>query len=68
MAEYVNTADATAIPTDIKSGETAYARGQKITGTQEYYVSGSTLVCPNDWFVDGTTLVIPKSWLGGNGG
>ena len=65
---YINTADATAVPNDIKEGETAYARGNKIEGTQKYSVDGTTLVCPTDWYVDGTTLIIPKSWLAGNGG
>lgn len=66
MAQYVDTADATAYPTDIKNGETAYARGQKITGTQQFYVENGVFHCPSDWYVDGETLVIPSSWLGGN--
>ena len=58
----VNTADATAVAEDIKSGETAYARGQKITGTQSFSIVGDTLICPSDWYVVGDTLVIPDSW------
>jgi len=45
----VNTADATAVPNDIKLGETAYARGMKLTGTQEIYVEGTTLHVPEGW-------------------
>ena len=64
MAELINTADATAAASDIKSGQTAYARGQKITGTQNFYVDlNGILHCPSDWYVDGTTLVIPDSWF-----
>lgn len=59
---YHNTADATAVEDDIKNGETAYAKGKKITGTQGFTVSGTTLVCPSDWTVDGTKIVVPKSW------
>lgn len=65
---YYDTADATAYPVDVKSGQTVYARGEKITGEQRYYVDGTTLVCPSDWTVDGDTLVIPESWLEKNGG
>ena len=65
---YVDTADATAYPQDIKNGETAYARGSKITGTQGYYVQGDTLYCPSDWQVEtdafgNVVLVVPDSWL-----
>lgn len=68
MPDYVNTADATAVPADIKNGETAWARGVKITGTQGFSISGNTLICPSDWYVDGDTLVIPESWVQKNGG
>lgn len=67
MPNYVDTADATATPNDLKSGETAYVRGAKITGTQGFSVSGNTLICPSDWYVDGDTLVIPESWMAQNG-
>lgn len=63
MPKYVNTADATATPTDIRDGETAYVKGELITGTQKFYVEGDTLHCPSDWYVQGNTLVIPNSWL-----
>ena len=66
MPEYVNTADATAVPSDIKSGETAWARGVLLTGTQGFQISGTTLIVPDDWYVDGTTLVIPDTWLAKN--
>ena len=66
MPDYVNTADATAVASDIKSGETAYARGVKITGTQGYKIAGDTLYCPTDWYVIGNTLYIPDSWLQNN--
>lgn len=46
---YYDTSDATAQAPDIKSGETAYARGQEITGTADIYVSGTTLYVPEDW-------------------
>ncbi len=68
MPNYVNTADATAAAEDIKSGETAWARGVKITGTQGFRIEGDTLICPSDWTVEGNTLVIPESWLKQNGG
>lgn len=63
MSEYVNTADATAIPEDIKSGETAWARGVKLTGTQGFSISGDTLIVPSDWTVVGDTIIVPDSWL-----
>lgn len=66
MADYVNTADATAVASDIKLGETAWARGVKLTGTQSFHVDGATLVAPDDWYVEGTTLVIPDSWFATN--
>lgn len=66
MPNYVNTADATAVASDIKNGETAYARGVKLTGTQGFKIVDGTLICPSDWYVDGTTLVIPDSWLAKN--
>lgn len=65
---YHNTADATAVPDDIRNGKTAYARGAKIEGTQGFSVSGTALSCPSDWYVVGTTLYIPDSWLKENGG
>ena len=68
MPDYYNTADATAVPADIKNGETAWARGIKITGTQSFTIVGNTLVCPSDWYVDGDTLIVPESWLKKNGG
>lgn len=63
MAELINTADANAVPSDIRNGDTLYVKGEKITGTQGFSVSNTTLVCPTDWYVDGTTIVIPESWL-----
>ena len=66
MAELINTADATAVPNDIKSGETAWVKGVKITGTQSFSIQGTTLIVPDDWTVSGTTLIIPDSWLGQN--
>lgn len=65
---YYDTADATAYPQDIKNGQTAYARGEKVTGTQSYSISGDTFICPNDWYVVGDTLYIPDSWFEQNGG
>lgn len=63
MAEFINTADATAVPNDIKNGETAWARGVKLTGTQGFSVSGDTLIVPSDWTVVGDTIIVPDSWL-----
>ena len=63
MADYINTADANAEPKDVKSGETVYVKGKKITGTQGFSFDGKTLVCPSDFTVDGTTIVVPDSWL-----
>lgn len=68
LPNYVNTADATAEPKDIKNGETAWAKGKEITGTQGFSLQNGVLICPNDWYVEGTTLVIPDSWLEKNGG
>ena len=65
MGKLYNTADATAVVSDLKNGETAYVRGQKITGTQSFSVQDDILVCPSDWYVDGDTLVIPASWMNG---
>lgn len=62
VSDYHNTADATAQITDVKNGETFYARGEKLTGTQEYSVSGTKLVSPTDWTVSGNKLVIPTDW------
>lgn len=59
---YVNSADATATPADIRIMETAYVKGKKITGEQFFYVDGTTLYVPTDWYVEGETLVIPESW------
>ncbi len=42
----VDTSDATALPTHIRLGYTAYARGAKIVGTMATY-AGSTAVTPN---------------------
>ena len=64
----INTADATAMPVDIKNGETAYARGKKLTGTQEFWIDlNGVFHCPSDWYVEGDTLHIPDSWLKKNG-
>lgn len=63
MTNYNNTADATAVAGDIKSGDTVYARGKKITGTQSFTISGDTLIVPSDWTVSGDTLIIPDSWF-----
>ena len=63
METFINTADATAKPKDIKNGKTAYVRGEKITGTQQYSFSGTTVTCPTDWYFQQTSLVIPESWL-----
>lgn len=62
ISDYHNTADATAEITDVKKDETFYARGKKLTGTQEYSVSGTKFVSPTDWAVSGNKLVIPTSW------
>lgn len=59
---YINSADATATPTDIKVQQTAYVKGQKVTGVQQFFVLGETLYVPSDWYVEGDTLVIPESW------
>lgn len=62
ISDYHNTADATAQVTDVKAGETFYARGEKLTGTQEYSIEGTTLISPTDWSVSSHKLVIPQSW------
>ena len=58
-----NTADATADAVDVHDGDTVYARGEEITGTQTFSISGNTLICPTDWYVIGDTLYIPDSWF-----
>ena len=63
MAQWFDTSDATVADTDIKNGETAYARGKKITGVQKWYVKDGVLYVPSDWYVQDGILYIPESWF-----
>ena len=53
----VNTDDATAEPSDIKLGKTAYARGMKLTGTYEY-VDTSDATATKDDILEGKTAYV----------
>ena len=46
---YYDSADANAVPSDLKEGETAFVKGAIVTGTAKVYVADNTLYVPEGW-------------------